>query len=142
MIEEERESLNVKIRKSLSEDLRELVVQKHPQYRRGGLTFEVESALAQYIASYRMQQQSTNNSLQAAKSNPSFKVFKLKDDIYKYLIDSGIYANVHQFLSDRQLFQAIGDIKGMDNRTIKKWTKFLMDFGCIKRSGMHQFEFV
>jgi hypothetical protein len=36
----------------LNAKFRELVNMKHPQYQRGGLSFEVEQALSQYLASY------------------------------------------------------------------------------------------
>jgi hypothetical protein len=140
--EEGKEHLKVSISKSVLSRFRDLVGQKHPGFERGPLSFEVETALSQYIATYHIQQHSTKNVVQAEKANPGFKVFKLKDDIYKYLIDSGQYFDVPQFIADRQLFHAIGVIKGIDNRTVRKWFRLLQDFGCVKKSGLHQFEFV
>ena len=134
------EVLKVNVSKSLLLRFRELVSVKHP-YRRGALRYEVEQALAQYIATYK-QTHNTKNPMQAENSNPTPKVYKLKQDIYKYLVDSGMYVQVPQFIPDKHLTIAIGYIKGTDKRTIKKWTKALREYGCIKISGPHQYEFV
>jgi hypothetical protein len=139
---EEKVQLKVRISKSLDERFRQIVKEKHGGYRQGLLSFEAETAFNQYIASYRMQQQSTKESLHAEKANPAPKVYHLKQEIYKYLIDSGMYLDVPQFIHDKQLRDAIGHIKGMDHRTVLKWIKLLKTFGCIKESGMHQYEFV
>ena len=134
------EILKVNVSKSLLLRFRELVSAKHP-YRRGALRYEVEQALAQYIATYR-QTHNTKNLMQAENSNPTSKIYQLKQEVYKYLVDCGMYDQVPQFIPDKHLTTAIGYIKGTDKRTIKKWTKALREYGCIKISGPHQYEFV
>lgn len=96
--------------------------------------------LDQYVASYK-QTHDTKNPMQAENSNPTPKVYQLKQDIYKYLVDGGMYDQVPQFIPDKHLTTAIGYIKGNDKRTIKKW-KALREYGCIKISGPHQYEFI
>jgi hypothetical protein len=53
-----------------------------------------------------------------------------------------MYDELTHFIPDKHLHQAIGNIKGFDLRTIKKWVGLLKQYGCIKESGIHQFEFV
>ena len=79
---------------------------------------------------------------QAQSTKPSPKVYQLKQDIFKYLTDSDLYVEVPQFILDKHLYSAIGALKGLDKRTIKKWTLLLKQYGCIKESGAHQYEFV
>jgi len=114
---------------------------KHPQYQKGGLSFEIEQALRQYLASYK-QQQNTNSSLYAEKSNPSFKVYSFKQDIFKWLIESELYVQVPQFIPKKHLIDAISQLRGTDKMTINKWLKDLQKYGCIKKSSMFQYEFV
>ena len=117
---EESVQLKVRIPKSLSVKFRELVNLKHPTYKLGGLSFEVEQALRQYIATYK-QQQNTNSSLYAEKSNPSFKVYAFKQDILKWLIESELYVQVPQFIPKKHVIDAITALRGTDKRTINKW---------------------
>jgi hypothetical protein len=53
-----------------------------------------------------------------------------------------LYLEVPQFIPTSHLIKAIAALKGVDNRTINKYVKLLEAFGCIKRSGMGQYEFV
>ena len=113
------EILKVNVSKSLLLRFRELVSAKHP-YRRGALRYEVEQALAQYIATYR-QTHNTKNLMQAENSNPTSKIYQLKQEVYKYLVDCGMYDQVPQFIPDKHLTTAIGYIKGTDKRFERIW---------------------
>ena len=53
-----------------------------------------------------------------------------------------LYLEVPQFVPTSHLVKAISALKGVDNRTINKYVKLLEGFGCIKKSGMSQYEFV
>jgi DNA-binding MarR family transcriptional regulator len=114
---------------------------KHPQYQRGGLYFEIETTLRQYLATYT-QQQNTKSTLHSEKSNPSYKVYSFMQDIYKWLIDSQLYLQVPQFIPKTHLENAIAALRGTDKRTITKCLKDLEKYGCIKKSSMWQYEFV
>jgi hypothetical protein len=61
-IEEAHVQLTVRIPRSLSAKFRELVNMKHPTYKLGSLSYEIEQAMRQYIASYTVitHAQSTN----------------------------------------------------------------------------------
>lgn len=132
--------LKVLVPRGLSQRFREVVGAKHGQ-QRGALSYEAAVALSQYIATYK-QIQSTKNSLQVQESNPIPKVYELKQAIYEYLVDSGLYAEVPQFIPDKHLKTAIGYVRGTDRRTINKWVNALKRYGCIKISGPRQYEFV
>ena len=105
-------------------------------------------ALRQYIASYmsthtHTDTQSLNQEIiKAEQSNPNPKIYSLKQDIFKYFIESRLYLEVPQFIPTSHLVKAIAALKGVDQRTIKKYVKLLESFGCIKRSGTHMYEFV
>jgi hypothetical protein len=137
---EDTVQFKVTVPKSLSERFREVVSAKHG-FQRGALSYEVTIALSQYIATYK-QIQNTKNSMSIEESNPIPKVYDLKKSVFEYLVSSGMYEEVPQFIPDRHLMTAIGYVKGTDRRTIKKWTEALRRYGCIKISGPHQYEFV
>lgn len=75
-------------------------------------------------------------------TNPNPKIYSLKKDIFKYFIESQLYLEVPQFIPTSHLIKAIAALKGVDQRTINKYLKLLEGFGCIKKSGMSQYEFV
>jgi hypothetical protein len=146
-LKDDKVQFKVYLPESLIEKFRTLVALKHQRHERGLLSCEVEQALKQYIASYNTQQQYTQKALlrqeqRFSKSNTQPKVFALKQDIFKYLIDSQQYLDEPQNITDRQLVGAIGAVRGSDPRTINKWTKLLEQYGYIKRSGLHQIEFL
>ena len=124
---------------------RELVNLKHPMYDRGALSYEVEQALRQYIASYTLNThaQDTKSSMpNVEKSNPNPRVYLFKQQIFKWLVESEIYLEVPQFIMRKHLEMEIGALRGTDKRTINKWLDDLEKYGCIKKSGIQQFEFV
>jgi hypothetical protein len=49
-----------------------------------------------------------------------------------WLIDSKLYLEVPQFIPVTHLIKARAALKGVDNRTIKKYVKRSEAFGCIK----------
>ena len=144
--------IKASIPRSLSTKFRELVNLKHPMYQKGALSYEVEMALRQYIASYMTtpthintdthSQQNDNLAIKAEQSNPNPKIYSLKKDILKYFIESQLYLEVPQFIPATHLIKAIAALKGIDQRTINKYLKLLEGFGCIKKSGLSQYEFV
>lgn len=146
-MKEDKIQFKVYLPETLIEKFRTLIALKYQRYQRGLLSYEVEQALKQYIASYNTQQQYTQKALlrqeqRFCKSNIQPKVFALKQDIFKYLIDSQQYVDEPQNITDRQLYDAIGAVRGLDPRTVKKWTKLLEQCGCVKSSGVHQIEFL
>lgn len=98
----------------------------------------------QHIASYNTQQQITQKSIlsQQHRNQKQPKVLALKEDIFKYLIDSEQYIEVPQYITDRQLFDAIGMLRGIDKRTVRKWTDLLKQYRMIRYTGVHQIEFI
>ena len=95
--------LKVTIPKSVSMKFRELVNLKHPMYDRGALSYEVEMALRQYIASYTLNThaQDTKSSMpNVEKANPNPKVYLFKKQIFKwlFLIPSVLYQLLFQLL--------------------------------------------
>ena len=52
-----------------------------------------------------------NQEIKAEESNPNPKIYSLKQDIFKYFIDSQLYDEVPQFIPDTHLFKAIAALK-------------------------------
>lgn len=77
------------ISSDVAKRFRELVALKHG-CSHGALSFEAETAFNQYMATYHIQQQSTKQEI-LQRANPIPKVHHLKQEIYKFLIDSGMY---------------------------------------------------
>ena len=53
-----------------------------------------------------------------------------------------VSGNTSNSVPTQHLVNAIAALKGVDNRTVKKSLQLLERFGCIKRSGTGQYEFV
>jgi hypothetical protein len=142
-LSEAKNQLKVYLTSSVLKDFRELVARKHGLAMRGLISYEVEIALKQYIASYHSTHTSTHKSLDATPINPFPKVYTAKQEILSWLGNIDLYfKNVPQCIPEKHLTQAIAATKGSDPRTIRRWTKDLLECGCIKKSGPHQYEFV
>lgn len=139
---EDKIEVKAYISKSLNERFRKLINQKHGGFMRGLLSYEIEQALAQYVASYNRAGTHTQET-QIEKANPSPKIYQLKEDIIQYLASSSYYAGkVPQFFPENFLIEAIHSLKGYDKRTYNHWYDLLIRYGCIKKSGGNQYEFV
>lgn len=121
---------NAKISRSLDDRFRKMVSVKHPNYSRGALSFEVEQALANYLAlnvSGSTHPQITN------PVNPVPKVFHLKNQIKAYLREKhGIDTEEISQYTLSMVKDAIKAIKGIDPRTVEKWRRELERNGCLK----------
>jgi hypothetical protein len=65
---------------------------KHPQYQRVGY-HEVDMTLRQYLVSYNAvhthtSTQTNNYEIKAEKSNPPPKIYALKQDVFKWFLES------------------------------------------------------
>ena len=76
------------------------------------------------------------------KSNPHPKIYAIKQDIFRWFVESELYLEVPQFVPKTHLQSAIAALRGTDKRTIDKWLNDLEKYGCIKKSSMWQYEFV
>lgn len=148
-----KKQFKVYISSDLLKDFRQLVARKHGAAMRGLISYEVETALKQYMASYKINQKAhthtaaqneTQREIQMVeRANPSPKIYELKENIQHYLASSDFYnGRVPQFIPESHLTEAIHTLKGYDKRTLAKWLGFLIRYGCIKKSGAGQYEFV
>jgi hypothetical protein len=157
MPSEDKVQLKSYISRSLNERFRMLIMQKHGRFVRGLLSYELETALTQYIASYQSIGTEKKNSepvhthahtqetiLQTPeihRANPTPKVYQLKEDIKCYLATHAYEGSEPpQFIPEGHLKTAIHELIGVDKRTYDKYLDLLIEYGCIKRSGAHQFE--
>jgi hypothetical protein len=117
-----------------------------------GLSNEVEIAIKSHLATTYTQAQSTQkiscpflqgngNGNVNNKAIPP-KVYQLKEELFRFIIETGWYEEVPQFILDKHLYSAISSLKGTDIRTIKKWTNTLKRYEIVKETGTHQYEFL
>ncbi len=118
-----------------------------------GLSNEVEIAIKNHLAVRYTQAQSTqkisytflqDNGDGNGKNNKAIppKVYQLKEELFRFIIETGWYEEVPQFILDKHLYNAISSLRGTDMRTIKKWTNTLKRYGIVKETGTHQYEFL
>ena len=142
MPDEPKKQFKVYVSSTLFEDFMTLIARKHGTHKHGLISYEVETALKQYIASYHSTHTQTHK-IEVSASNPFPKVYAAKQEILTWLGNTDYYVNgIPQFIPESHLNQAISHTKGGDPRTLRRWKKDLLECGCIKRSGPHQFEFV
>ena len=143
-MEENKVQLKVYISHKLDEKFRKMVAIKYERFERGLLSYEVEQALQQYVASSNTQAQSTQtrpSQQKFEKNNPIPSVYTLKHEIRKYLFESGKYDNEYtQFIPHKHLVEAINALKGVDKRTVDKWVNLLKRYDCIRQAGDFQWE--
>jgi hypothetical protein len=119
-----------------------------------GLSREVEIAIKSHLAAKYTHAQSTqrisytflqrNGNGGNGHTNKAIPpiVHQLKEDIFKFIVETGLYDEVPQFILDKHLYNSIGALRGTDMRTIKKWTNTLKRYEIVKETGTHQYEFL
>lgn len=145
MVLGEKQQFKVYISPKVIERFKHEIAINRETISRGLISQEVEKALSQYIAfqrAQRTQQQNTRGRDRRAVKGLPPKIYQLREDIYKYLIDSGNYLEVPQSIPDKHLVQAISTLKGTDKRTISKWIRLLKQYKVITESGVHEYEFL
>jgi hypothetical protein len=133
VLSDEKEYLTVYISKEVKEAFYELVKNKYDSLH-GPLSVEVEEALRSHLRAH------TQTQIAPIKMNPALPhvhgimdqiVRKLKDD-YDCLLQCDMAL----------LRKAITEVRGSDERTIKKWTRQLLQEKKLKVLGPNLFEIV
>jgi len=122
--------LYVYIDRNIDKRLRELIIRKYGEYRRGLLSYEVECALQAWLATHKIAQ---SNAKGEARINPAPKYWLVFQRCLawiesKYKIS---FEEVHQ-IPARFLREAIAAVRGSDKRTIKKWLETFTEQKLIK----------
>ena len=142
---DEKQQFKVYISPKVIERFKHEIAINRETISRGLISQEVEKALNQYIAfqrAERTQQQNTRGRDRLVMEGLPPKVYQLREDIYKFLVDSGIYLEVPQYIPDTHLIQAVSILQGTDKRTIHKWIRILKEYKVIKESGVPEYEFL
>jgi hypothetical protein len=139
-VEDDKVQLKVYIKRGTSDRFKRMIGLKYQRAERGLLSYEVEEALNSWLAMVGTQTQSTQTGLSTTRTNPIPVIHNLKEAIKDYLMNTGRYENEPQFVPQKFLVEALSAIKGTDIRTIKKWTKLMQQYGCIKQVGVSQWE--
>ena len=140
-----KKAVTVYLPEKLIDSLKEVVREKYSSLY--GLSSEVEIAIKSHLAATYTQAHSTQKIFYAGNGSGHLKaiptiVHQLKEDIFKYIVETGLYDEVPQFILDKHLYNSIGALRGTDMRTIKKWTNTLKQYEIVKESGTHQYEFL
>jgi hypothetical protein len=150
-----KKAVTIYLPEKLVDSLKEVVREKYSSLY--GLSNEVELAIKSYLATTYTQAQSTQKIsypfLQVGNGNGNAnnnnnnkaippKVYQLKEELFRFIIETGWYEEVPQFILDKHLYSAISSLRGTDMRTIKKWTNTLKRYEIIKETGTHQYEFL
>jgi len=128
--------LNVLISEKLKNKLIDLVKVKYPSLR-GGLSTEVENALAHWIS---LHTQKHTNSSQINKINPLPKAKVVFEQIKVYLKEK--YGFPPQQVTYRDLEEAISMVRGSDKRTVRKWMNEFIKWKLIKHIVGQVYEIV
>jgi hypothetical protein len=140
VVKEEKGQFNLFISRNVIDRFKRMVALKYQTIEHGLVSYEAEQALNAWLAMIGTQTQSTQAGLTNKKGNPIPVIHNLKAAIKDYLMNTGRYQDEPQFVPDKLLVEAISAIKGTDLRTLKKWTKLLQQYDCIKQVGVHQWE--
>ena len=128
----------VYISANVVERFKRMISIKYPAYKQGLMSREVEEAMTRHIGIFNTQAHSTQ--IPIDKDNPIHQVHRLKEDIKQYLVKSGRYEEEPRFVPNKLLEEAIGALRGLDNRTLRKWKKLLHQYGCLNSTGVSQWE--
>ena len=139
-MDEDKVQLKVYVKRGISDRFKRMVALKYQRAERGLISYEVEQALVSWLAMVGTQTQSTQGDLSNQRTNPIPVIHNLKHAICDYLLNTGRYDDVPQFIPHKLLVEAISAIKGTDIRTVKKWSKLLQQYGCLKQVGAAQWE--
>ena len=122
--------LYVYIDRNLDKRLRELIIRKYGEYRKGLLSAEVEAALQAWLATHKITQ-TASESADRVNPTPRYWIVFQKCVAWiesKYRID---FKEVHQ-IPARFLREAIAAVRGSDKRTIRKWLEIFEQQKLIK----------
>lgn len=126
----EKVQLKVYVDKRIMKQLWDLIKRKYPDSTYGALSTEVQNAIVSWIEQH-------NTTLHTESVNPSYpKSHQYASEIIQYLKSKGYLNQVDA----KALRDAIIRFRGSDPRTIKKWIKFMLDNGFIKRLNIYVYE--
>jgi len=117
-----KKGIYVYISESLYSRLWGYIKEKYEENVHGALSLEVENALEKYLDFVRLHTNTHKNlHVELARSH------RYAVQIINYLRDKGF----HSQCTKKDVFEAISVIRGSDNRTLRKWLRFLIDNGYL-----------
>jgi len=125
--------LTVRIDEKLYEALKELVIKKFGPNYWGGLRAVVEEAIRLYLASHSL---GRSDNVEIRPNNPPPRVHSVYIQVRSFLRDKGVYREA----SYGALASAIAYVRGADKRTIRKWIRLFLTYGCITHLGGEVYE--
>ncbi len=132
----EKVKIGLYIRKDVDQQFREYIAQKYGTVERGLLSFEIEQAMQAWVGTHK-----SVHALELTAPNPLKKVYEVKEQVKEYLRNQMGYMDVFQ-VPLVHIGEAIGAVRGTDNRTIKKWLATFEKYHVIKRLSPHVVEFL
>jgi hypothetical protein len=109
--------LRAYVSKEIYDQIRDLAWAKYGRFR-GALSYEVEQALRVWLATHT---QNAHKLLNAA--NPQPKVARVFNQVKKFLEENLGYVAIipGQQIPRKHIMMAIANVRGPDDRTVKKW---------------------
>ena len=111
----EKVKLQVYIEKRVDSDLRTLIAEKYQTFEKGLLSYEVQKAIEARISTYK-----TTHETPIRPPNPIPKVHIIREQVKEYLRNEYHYYDIHE-VPLKHVIEAIGQVRGTDTRTIRKW---------------------
>jgi hypothetical protein len=138
MKKEDKVQLKVWIPRKLFDEIRQLAWSKYGKFH-GALSFEVEQALAVWLATHT---QNHTKQITINQSNPMPKIYKVWSQVKAYLREKFGYDAIipQQMIPKKHIIEAISAIRGNDQRTIKKWLDLFLKYEVIKWIGGEVYE--
>lgn len=122
------------IEKELWEKFKEIALIKH-KFKYGSVSEELENLIKEYIDAHT-NTQNDKHTKPSSYRNPPDRVFSVWQEVKSILVSQGY---IHQ-TTLKYLVEAISKVRGVDERTIKKWIKLFEKYGLIKHLGNNIFE--
>jgi len=131
--------ISLSLDRRLWEEFKRLAFEKHGNFH-GALSYEVEEALRNWMV---LHTQNHTRSL-TMRVNPHPKVHSVFSQVKKYLVERYQYAAVTTGLQIPQthIVEAIRAIRGVDDRTVRKWMDRFIKYKLIKFVGGQLYEVI
>lgn len=132
-----KSSLTVLLRQETLTNFRKFISQKYGKYKGGLLSLETELAIQSYLSEHKLD----TNTYTTSVPNPLPNYQIVKEQVREYLKTRFGYTQTFQ-INKNHLIQAIGAVRGQDNRTMRKWMKIFENNGVLKFLGTNQVELI
>ena len=123
----EKVKFGVYLDRDLIEEFHRFIAEQYGKVQHGMVSFEVEQAIRAWLSTHKC----TQTALSHQPPNPSPRVFLAREAVKAYLRDRFGYDSIYK-VPKSQIIEAIGAVRGVDDRTVKKWIRLFEKFHLLK----------